>query len=208
MATKKKGPVKIVKTMKDGSTLFSDGRMRTGVVRISFVNFVTPRTQENDDGEERENYGCASLMPKGAPLDIYKLCCDRFAKSEKGESGMKKFKRRSWRLQDDKVDDYDGFVKGAYYYNTSSKYPPKATDRDKSEIELKSFYSGCYVRLLLQPYFYDVKGNRGIALGLAGVQFIRDGEPLSGGGVDPNDYMDEEEGEDIEDVEDDADGLI
>lgn len=199
----RKGELKPIKKLSNGSILYSNNYVRTPVGRLNFVNFVTPKTNEREDGSESESYGTAILFAPGENLSLLKLGCERFLKEEKGEKGMKRYRRRPLREQDDKVDDYDGFEEGGWYMNCSSKYKPKVTGRDKGEIELSSFYSGCYSRLLVSPYLYDVSGNRGVAYGLAGAQFIRDGEPLGGGGVDPESWADDEGDDDGQEHGDD-----
>jgi hypothetical protein len=207
----KQKDLKIVKKFEDGSCLFANGWMRTGPVRISFVNFAKAKVSEDDDGNEREKFGCAVLIPKGASLAAYKLCQERYLKTL--GSGASKLKRKSvLRKQDEKVGDYDGFVNGAYFFNTSSKYRPKVKGREMEEIEVDAFYSGCFARLTLSPYNYGLadrkktKGNSGIGLGLQAAQFIRDGEPLGGGGVDPDDVFDEYEGDDMSADDDSGEG--
>ena len=212
MAKEAKGELRIVKTFKDGAALFSNGMIRTGVVRLCFVNFKKAKVSEDDDGNERESYGCTVLIPKGADLTPYRLACQQFGKKELGDRYNKLKRKEPLRKQDEKSGDYDGFEDGAWFLNVTSKYKPRVTGRAKEEIELDAFYSGCYARLTLRPYHYGMsdkkktKGNSGIGLGLAGAQFIRDGEPLGAGGVDPNDVFDAEEGEDME--MDDGDGLL
>jgi hypothetical protein len=197
--------LKPIKKLQNGSVLYSNFTVRGPVGRLSFVNFTSPKTQENDDGSTRENYGCAILFKRGENLLLLREACEKFAMQEKGNNA-KRFKNTQtgqWsplRLQDDKVDQYDGFTEGAYYFNSSSKYPPKCIGRNKEEIPLSAFYSGCWARLLFRPYLYDRKGNRGLGLGLAGAQFIRDDEPLGGGGYAPETWADDE-GDDIDDTD-------
>jgi hypothetical protein len=189
--------LKPIKKLPNGSILYSNFTVRGPVCRLSFVSFVTPKTNENDDGTTRENYGCACLFKRGENLSLIKEACRRFIIQEKGEAGLTRFRKELLRPQDDKVDEYEGFVNGAYYFNTSSKYQPRCIGRNKEEVDTSSFYSGCWARLLYRPYLYDRKGNRGVGLGLAGAQFIRDGEPLGGGGYDPETWADDE-GDEIE----------
>jgi hypothetical protein len=190
--------LKPIKKLGNGSVLYSNFNVRSPVGRLSFVNFTSPKTQENDDGTTRENYGCAVLFKKGENLLLLKEACEKFALQEKGANGRRY--KNPIREQDDKVGQYDGFVDGAFYFNTSSKYPPKCIGRNREEIPLSAFYSGCWARLLFRPYIYDRKGNRGIGLGLAGAQFIRDDEPLGGGGYDPETWADDE-GDDVNDTD-------
>lgn len=184
-----------IKKLKNGSILYSNNWVRLPVARLSFVNFENPKGREDDDGNTKESYGCAVLFKKGTDLTLVKEACKRFAIQEKGERGSR-FKN-PLRPQDDKVDDYEGFVEGAFYFNTSSKYPPKCYDQAKNETERSMFYSGCYAQILCRPYVYDRSGNKGVGLGLAAAQFIEDGEPLGGGGIDATEYFDEHESNDI-----------
>lgn len=191
--------LKIVKKLKNGSALFSNGMVRTPPCRLCFVNFSTPKESENDDGTMKKAYGTAALFEPGTDVSLLRLACERFGKSELGTKWERVKRKTPLRKQDDKVNDYDGFEEGGYYLNTTTKYKPRCTGRNKEEIDNDSFYSGCYARLTLRPYYYEVRGNKGIGLGIAAAQFLRDGEPLGGGGIDPNDAFDEEEGDEIDD---------
>jgi len=138
------------------------------------------------------------LFNKGEDLSMLRLCVERFIK-ELGSKGQRLTRKTPLRLQDEKVGLYQGFVKGAYFMNTTTKFKMRPIDRDKNEIGLDSFYSGCYARATLRPYNYSQRGNSGIGLGLSALQFIRDGESLGGGGIDPQDAFDRDESEDIGD---------
>lgn len=199
---KEKEKLKVVKKLPNGSKLYSNLMVRGPVGLLRFVHFATPKSNESDDGTTRETYGCAQLFKKGENLSLMRESCDQFIKREKGDKA-KRFSRRPLRKQDDKVDDYDGFKEGGFYLNTSTKFPPVLTGPQREEIEAGAFYDGCYGQILFRPYWYENKGNRGVALGMAAVQFVRDGKRLSGGGVDPNDYFDDQESEDIGDDDDD-----
>ena len=41
-------------------------------------------------------------------------------------------------------------------------------------------YSGCYCNVSVNFYAFNANGNRGVAAGLGNIQFVRDGERLSG----------------------------
>jgi hypothetical protein len=69
-------------------------------------------------------------------------------------------------------------------------YESKIRNRSKEEIEEinakrspEDFYSGCYGRAAVNFYAFNVSGNKGIACGLNNLQFLDDGEKLSGGGT-------------------------
>lgn len=53
-------------------------------------------------------------------------------------------------------------------------------NRIESWIEAIFAYSGCYCNVTVNFYPFNINGNRGVAAGLCNVQFVRDGERLSG----------------------------
>src|SRR5690606_33634606 len=72
----------------------------------------------------------------------------------------------------------------------SSKLKPGLVDKHLNPIiDKEEIYSGCYGRVSLNFYAYNVSGNRGIAAGLNNIQKLADGEPL-GGRTRPEDEFD------------------
>lgn len=63
------------------------------------------------------------------------------------------------------------------------------TGKEKLEdiLDPSKFYSGCYARAKITVYPYDNK-RKGVGFGLRSIQFIRDGEPLAGGGNAADDF--------------------
>jgi hypothetical protein len=47
-------------------------------------------------------------------------------------------------------------------------------------------YSGCFANVAINFYVYANAKNKGVSPGLEAIQKIRDGDRLSGGGIDPN----------------------
>ena len=43
-----------------------------------------------------------------------------------------------------------------------------------------AIYSGCDLRASINIYPFNANGNRGVAAGLSNIQFVKDGERLSG----------------------------
>lgn len=72
-----------------------------------------------------------------------------------------------------------GFDAGTVVASASSKEKPGLVDQARKDIvNPNDFYAGCYARATVDAYYYDNKGNQGIALGLKNIQKVRDGEPL------------------------------
>ena len=71
---------------------------------------------------------------------------------------------------------------GAFFVNAHSIDGPDIVDINCNRITNRSeVYSGCYARVSITFYAYNVHGNRGIGCALNNVQKIADGAPLGGG---------------------------
>ena len=90
-----------------------------------------------------------------------------------------------------------------HYFLTASKYPNESNpdaalhivDRNKADIlNAGEIYSGCYCKVNLNAYARTRTDNKGISLGLNGVQKIKDGERIGGGGGPSVDDMFEASG--------------
>ena len=65
--------------------------------------------------------------------------------------------------------------------NASSKDAPQVVDRHVQPVtDPMMVYSGCYCNVSVNFYAFNANGNRGVAAGLGNVQFVKDGERLSG----------------------------
>lgn len=85
---------------------------------------------------------------------------------------------------------------GYYYCNVGSKFAPgvvasfadpvrKKADGSPAPMIIEDhneIYGGVYARVNIHAYNYNFQGNCGIALSINGVQKIKDGERLGGGG--------------------------
>lgn len=81
---------------------------------------------------------------------------------------------------------------GMYFLNASSKNKPGIVDEDRNDVlDAEDFYSGCYGRVSVNFYPFNVSGNRGVAAGLNNLQKLRDGDRLSGGPSASDDFGDD-----------------
>ena len=83
---------------------------------------------------------------------------------------------------------YDGY-QDHYYINASNKVRPKVVDQKTNPLNQADGkpYSGCYVNASIELWVQDNKYGKRINASLRGVQFVKDGEPFSGGGVASDD---------------------
>lgn len=86
-------------------------------------------------------------------------------------------------LRDGDSKEYDGYA-GNLYLSASNKSRPLVIDRNTSPLTAQDGrpYSGCYVNATVEFYGYDNNG-KGVSASLRGVQFSRDGDAFTGGGV-------------------------
>jgi hypothetical protein len=82
----------------------------------------------------------------------------------------------------DLKENYDGF-KGNFFTSARSKNRPLTIDRDKSVLTQQDGkpYGGCYVNAHLDIWAQDNNFGKRINATLVGVQFVKDGDPFSGG---------------------------
>ena len=102
-------------------------------------------------------------------------------------------------LRDGDVDrEDDEAYADSYFINANSKIKPGIVDADLEPImDQSEFYSGCYGRVSLTFYAFNVNGNRGIAAGLQNIMKTDDGEPLGGRSSAEADFSDDSDDDDI-----------
>lgn len=103
--------------------------------------------------------------------------------------------------QDGDTKSYDGY-EGMMALTAKSTIRPLVIDRDRStlaEADGKP-YAGCYVNASVEIFVYDSSGI-GVSAGLAGVQFVKDGDAFGGGqAAAPEDFDELEAGADADDL--------
>lgn len=172
-------------------------------VRLSFADIWTARAFE--EGAEPK-YGATFLVEKGSENDkAIQAAIKEVAKEAwgaKADSNLAKIKGNPNKegYRDGDTQDYDGYANNNFI-RASGKVRPTIVNKNRSPLTEADgvIYSGCYVNAIIDIYAYDSKGV-GISAGLKGIQFVKDGEAFSGGGVaSADDFDDIEEGADAED---------
>lgn len=179
-------------TAKDAGT-----KVITAKVRLSYVNLFKPRAQE--EGQEPK-YSVCVLIPKSDKETVAKVKAAIEAAKTGGADqwGGKVPANLKMPLRDGDTERDSPEYKGHWFVNANSKQKPGVvgTERDiegklvpASEADV---YSGCYARVALNFFAYNMKGNKGIGAGLQSVQKIADGEPLSGRANPDADFSDDD----------------
>ena len=165
--------------------------------RISYANGIFSKQAMTEGADEK--YTCQIIIPQDHPQmpeikkAIQEAMQDKFkGKSDKALAKLKIPLRDGMEKED--TEQYEAVYKGTVWFNASSRNKPIVVNRNREEIiaEDAIIYSGCYCNFILNFYGYDVSGNRGVAVGLNGVQFKADGKSLSTS-VSINDFDKEEE---------------
>ena len=87
---------------------------------------------------------------------------------------------------------YDGFP-GNLYISARNPLRPTVVDADKTPLVQADGkpYSGCYVHAVLELWAQDNQYGKRVNATLMGVQFFKDGDSFSGGGVASTDDFDD-----------------
>src|SRR5258708_5692161 len=155
--------------------------LNTPEFRVSYPNVFKARKNELSGEDE---YSVVALFPKDANLTALKNAAaqtliDKFGTDQtKWPKGLRNpFRDQGEREKDGKLPE--GLEAGAIFINLKAKQRPGVVDQNVNEIvEERDFYAGCYAIASVRPYYYDKKGNKGIAFGLNNIQKRRDGDPL------------------------------
>ena len=150
-------------------------------IRCSYLNVFKARLNDLSGNEE---YSSQLLIPKSANKtlkDIKSACDEALANKFAGKVPASAKKSP---LRDGDEPDADGNERaecyaGHWFCNVKNSNRPGVVDENVQPIiDSSEFTSGDYVRVSLNAYAYDNKGNKGVALGLSNIQRVRKGEPL------------------------------
>lgn len=166
----------------------------TGKVRFSYLNVFTPRSMNDGDTAK---YSVSLIIPKDDTATIEKIQAAIKKAYQNGKSVFGGKLPKSWKnpLRDGDTDrdDDDPAYEGCYFVNASTTRKPGIVDKDMNAIlNVEELYSGCYGRVNVNFYAFNVSGNKGVACGLNHLQKLADGEALGGSRVSVEDAFAEE----------------
>lgn len=166
--------------------------------RISFANIWEPHSINGSE----EKYSVSCVIPKSDKKTLAKIQKAVEAAKEDG-------KTRRWNgkippnlklpLRDGDIDrpDDETYL-DCFFLNATSKDAPQIVDRRVKPItDPMMVYSGCYCNVSVNFYAFNANGNRGVAAGLSNIQFVKDGERLSGKSSAESEFDALDEDEDV-----------
>lgn len=165
-------------------------------IRFSYAHLFTAHAME--EGQQKK-YSVCIIIPKAATAHIQEIRDQIKAAYNTGAKAGKFGKitpGMAWKnpLRDGDEDrPEDPAYKDSYFINCTSNNKPGVVGADRKPLGQDEFYSGCYGRVSLNFYPFNVSGNKGIAAGLNNVQKLAEGERLSGGSSAEEDFAAEED---------------
>lgn len=149
--------------------------------RISFAAIFEPKSINGSDPK----YSVSCVIPKSDKATLMKIHKAIEAAKEDGKSrkwGGKIPPNIKLPLRDGDIDRPDDeSYKDSFFVNATSKDAPQVVDRHVQPVmDPMMVYSGCFCNVSVNFYPFNANGNRGVAAGLGNIQFVRDGERLSG----------------------------
>lgn len=169
-------------------------------VKLQNVRLAFPRLfkAEQVNGEGDPQFSATFILPKNHPNvkdienAILQVAKEKWA--EKAETMLKKINAelKSCLKDGDLKADLDGFA-GKYFINASNKTRPYVINRDKTQLNPDDgvIYAGCYVYAVIDIWAMDNKFGKRICASLSGVQFYKDGDAFTGGGIASGDDFDD-----------------
>lgn len=158
--------------------------------RLSWPSLDQPTAPMDKSKADDKRYRVTLLFPLGADLAVMKEAAQKTAAAKWGDKLGEVARSKNFKSpfipQDEKAEKYDGYTKGAYFINATTKRKPALIDGTMSAIDPSEVYAGCWVRVKLTVRAYDQDGGRGVIFDLVSIQKIADDEAFgSGTTVDP-----------------------
>lgn len=165
--------------------------------RLSYFNCWEPKSINGSDPK----YSVSIIIPKD---DKKTVAAIQNAIDEAKKEGISKFggkipKNLKVPLRDGDIDRVDDpSYENSYFINANSKDAPQIVDaRVQPILDRSEVYSGCYGKVSVTFYAFNVNGNRGVAAGLGNIQKLQDGEALGGRSRAEDDFEIEEDDDDF-----------
>lgn len=158
----------------------------TPVGRLSYPHLF--ERQEPMNAGEEGKFGAAIIFEEGTDLQAVKAAILAAGNAKFGADGFAKL-MKSGKARLPLRDDWEdkGYPENSVFFNARSGHQPSAVSRyadpetgKARQLQESELYPGAEVKFHVTAYGYDVKGNKGVALGLNHVQKWADADRLDG----------------------------
>ncbi len=152
----------------------------TPTFRVSYPAVFHPQRNELAN-PPRDEYVITMLFDKKtAKTDLVELkaLCKEVAEEKWGVGKIPAGLKSPFRDGDLEKPDNPSYA-GCIFVRSWSKFMPGLVNQKREPIlNEDEFYGGCYARAQVNVYGYDMKGNKGVSLGLTHIQKVKDGDPF------------------------------
>ena len=170
-------------------------------VRLSFAQLFEAKTV---NGEGKPAFSASFLInPNDPQVAMINAAIETVAKDKwgvKADAQLKVMRTadKTCLHSGDLKANYDGF-EGMLYVSSRNTLRPLVIDVDKSPLVAEDGkpYSGCFVNASVELWAQDNNYGKRVNATLMGVQFFKDGESFSGGGVADADDFDDLSADDL-----------
>lgn len=161
-------------------------------VRLNYANIFEPKSVNNSEPK----YSVSLIIDKedSDTLAVARGAIKNAVETGTGKWGGKVPRNLKTPLRDGDEERDDEAYANAMFINATSKVQPIVVGKEKDPVTGRAtvlgpedVYSGSYANVVVNFFAFDVNGNRGIAAGLGNIQKERDGEPLGGSRIRPED---------------------
>lgn len=155
----------------------------TGKVRLDYANIWEPRSTSNST----PRYSVTIIIPKDdketinninnaideAIKENKKLLVDQFGKINKSILSLP--------LRDGDVEreDNESYVNSYFLNANSARQPGIVNENVRPIFDQSEVNSGCYARVSITFYTFNINGNKGVAVGLNNIQKLSDSINMS-----------------------------
>jgi len=160
-------------------------------VRVAYAQgLFVARAGKNDSPDKPKRFGAAFIFPAAHPsvkdISAAVIAAAKAKWNDKADEMLKMLKAG------DRLPVHSGDAKatsagyaGNLYLNAGNTIRPLLLDANRAQLTQNDGkpYSGCYVNAIVEIWAQDNEHGKRVNASLLGVQFVRDGERLSGGSV-------------------------
>ena len=160
-------------------------QVTTDVFRISFPHLFKAHAPQGSTNPPK--YSCDMLFTDKASLAKIEKACAEVMTEKFGSDKTKWPKSKNQVIKDGNEKENITGYEGTKYITARSDRRPTVVDRNKQEIlDESQIYAGSYCRAQISVYWFEKPTNKGIAIGLNAVQFVKDGPRFGAGKVNVN----------------------
>jgi hypothetical protein len=143
--------------------------------RVSYVTVDEPRAITEGG---KLYYSVSVIIEKDNPaVAEYIEACRNIMKEQKWDDAQIKLADKGIRDGSKERPEDDAYT-NRYFLNAKSERKPLLIDKARREVSPEKIYSGCYCNVSISMYPYDKAKRKGVGVGLRGIQFVEDGNPL------------------------------